>query len=89
MRYVATLLIMIGMLGAAPQGFTQERESRADEQWERQARVQRDVPADLQRGRQALESAQRELAAAGDQWGRSQGSYSPHIMSLRPCSFAM
>ncbi len=81
MRKLATVLILIVMLGAiVPQGFTQENETRAEEQREhRQAQVQKDVPADLQRARQALENAQRELQAAGDQWGGHRVTAMNHV----------
>lgn len=82
MRKLASLLILVGMLGMiAPQGFTQEeKESRTEERREqRQQRVQRDVPTDLQRARQALENAQRELAAAGDQWGGHRVAAMDHV----------
>jgi Tfp pilus assembly protein PilV len=81
MQKLATLVILIGMLGAiAPQGFTQEKESQAEEQRERrQTQVQKDVPADLQRARQALENAQRELQAAGDQWGGHRVAAMTHV----------
>lgn len=80
MRKIAILLVLVGLVAVAPQGFTQEnRESATQERRERQQRVQRDVPADLQRARQALESAQRELQAAGDQWGGHRVAAMTHV----------
>ncbi len=81
MRTVATVLILIGMVGATvPQGFTQEKETRAEEQREqRQAQTHKDVPADMQRARQALENAMRELEASGDQWGGHRVAAMNHV----------
>jgi hypothetical protein len=82
MRNLATLLILFTMLlgTTVPQALSQEKESRAEEQRERQqTRVQKDVPADLQRARQALENAQRELEAAGDEWGGHRVAAMTHV----------
>jgi Flp pilus assembly protein TadB len=80
MRKIAIVLVLVGLVVVARQGFTQEnRESAAQETRERQQRVQRNVPADLQRARQALESAQRELQAAGDQWGGHRAAAMSHV----------
>ena len=80
MRKIVTLLVLVGVVAVGPLGFTQEtRESEPQGRRERQQRVQRAVPADLQRARQALESAQRELAAAGDQWGGHRVAAMSHV----------
>jgi hypothetical protein len=80
MRKLAALLILIGTMAVVPRGLTQdEKESRAQAGREQQQRVQKDVPADLQRARQALESAQRELATAGDQWGGHRAAAMTHV----------
>lgn len=79
-RNIATFVILIGMfVFAVPQGFSQERESAAQERREQQQRVHRDVPADLQRARQALQNALRELEGAGDQWGGYRAAAMGHV----------
>lgn len=80
MRRIATWMVLLGMLGVmAPNAVSQEkRESAAQEARERQA-AHKDVPADLQRARQALENAMRELEASGDQWGGHRVAAMNHI----------
>ncbi len=81
MRKLATWLVLMGMLVAVvPLGFTQEaKESRAEEQREQRQQMHKDVPVGLQRGRQALNNAQRELAGAGDQWGGHRVAAMEHV----------
>jgi hypothetical protein len=79
MRRLATLIILIGMTGfAVPSSFCQEKESAAQERRE-QKQVDRDVPAEMQRARQALETAKSELEHAGGEWGGHRATAIGHI----------
>jgi hypothetical protein len=79
MRTLATSLLLIAMLGfTVPQAVSQEKgETAAQER--REHAVQRDVPADLQRARQALQNAMQELSASGNQWGGHRVAAMGHV----------
>jgi len=71
-------MILIGMIFALPQSFCQQKKSAAQERRERQT-AQRDVPAEMQRARQALETAKNELDHAGSEWGGHRAAAINHV----------
>ena len=79
MRKLATLVALVAMISfAVPQSFCQEKESAAQERREHQ-QARRDVPADMQRARQALMNAKNELQHAGDEWGGHRAAAIEHV----------
>ena len=79
MRKFVTLMILIGMTSfAVPVSLSQEKESAAQERREQQ-QAHRDVPAEMQRARQALETAKNELEHAGENWGGHRSAAIEHV----------
>jgi hypothetical protein len=78
-RKFATVVILTGMAGfTLPRSVCQIKESAGEERSEHR-KAQRDVPAEMQRARQALENAKNELAHAGDEWGGHRVAAIEHV----------
>ncbi len=80
---VATLLLAFGI--AVPSLWAQEAQSLPKNQFMQakktapKGRIEKDVPAEMVRARQALETAKNELAHAGDEWGGHRVTAMAHI----------
>jgi Tfp pilus assembly protein PilX len=85
MRKLSILMVLVGMLGftVPQQSFSQQRPG------ERRERQSRDVEADVQRARQALENAKNQLEAAGHEWGGHRVAAINHVnAALAECAKA-
>lgn len=57
----------------------EQREEQREEQQEHKRQANRDVPAEMQRAREGLETAKSELERAGDEWGGHRVAAIHHI----------
>lgn len=85
MRRLSILIVLVGMLGFTlpQQSFSQQK---GEEKRERQSK---DIEADVQRARQALESAKSQLEGAGHEWGGHRVAAINHVnAALAECAKA-
>lgn len=78
MRSIMILIVLVGMTAfVIPRSFSQQRAVQGKAHL--QQVYQRDVEADVQRAREALENARKELAGAGGEWGGHRVAAMKHI----------